>query len=440
MTPALVFAASALILGAGWALIRTYEKGKAVAVQTSEDRVLMDLSPIGILLLDSGLRVEWVNTAFCDLFGLIDRDLIGREFTQVIQDDLKSVVSEPDVVEAGLLAACSSASKGSPFEFYLEGRDNRDERLLEHTCQVVQNPPLEGRRVAYFVDVTPGKRNYATPHGHEIHLRELDSILVKLARRNSRSDADEAALLREVAETVAGACKPDRWELWFLGEDRTRWSLDHLNYTTPRRESKGTPQLSPRQTGPYLRALEQVRVLVKADLKNGPDSDTLLGHGSIEPHGSSRLDIPVRVQGKVAAVLVLVHHTRRPWTSGERRFAASIGDWMSLLLQTARAGESSMGKVDQKPERLPSAASSAVDGFIHLDEKLRFTFLNPAALRWLEDRGMDGNTLIGRGLEESMREVKDRSIVAEVRKATRGGGRRGSAVSWNGVAPGWMST
>ena len=246
--------------------------------------------------------------------------------------------------------------------------------------------------------------------------------MVKLARKNGSSDADEAAVLREVAEILAGACKPDRWELWFLGEDRTRWSLDHVNYTSPRRESKAARDLSLRQTGPYLRALEQVWVKVSSDLKKDPNAHTLVGHGSIEPHGASRLDIPIRVEGKVVAVLVVVQNTGRPWTPGEGRFAASIGDRMSLLLQAARAGEAPNGQVDQRPAMLAPAASSAVDGFIHLNEKLRFTFLNPAALRWLDERGVDGSTLIGRGLEESMRGVEDRSIVAEVRKANRGGG------------------
>jgi PAS domain S-box-containing protein len=74
------------------------------------------------------------------------------------------------------------------------------------------------------------------------------------------------------------------------------------------------------------------------------------------------------------------------------------------------------------PAILPPAAASSVDGFIHLDDKLRFTFLNPAALQWLDDRGADGAALVGRTLVDAMKGIKDRSIIAEVRKAVRGGG------------------
>ena len=64
----------------------------------------------------------------------------------------------------------------------------------------------------------------------------------------------------------------------------------------------------------------------------------------------------------------------------------------------------------QEPAGLPPAATSEVDGFIHLDENLRFTFLNPTVLQWLDDRGVDGSALVGRALEESMKGGKDRAI------------------------------
>ena len=95
---------------------------------------------------------------------------------------------------------------------------------------------------------------------------------------------------------------------------------------------------------------------------------------------------------------------------------------MSLIVEAGRV-RAALNTMDaHEPAALPAAAASKVDGFIHLDEKLRFTFLNPTVLQWLDDRGVDGSTLVGRALEEVMKGVKDRSIVAEVRKAVRGGG------------------
>jgi PAS domain S-box-containing protein len=419
MTQILVSLAFGLFLAAIWVLIRSSTGPRVAAVDGTGDRVLLDQSPVGTLLLDPALRVTWANDAFCDLFGLIRSDLIGRGFSDVVQQELKGLVAEPDGVEAGLMAAYTSASKASPFEFAVRARDERDERLVEHSCQVIEHKPLEGGRVAYFVDVTPRRTGAVTDSTQGVQLHELDRILVKLARRSGGGDEDEGSVMREVAELAASTWKPDRWEIWSLGEDRTLWSLDHLDYATPRPESDSAPQISIRQTGPYLRALDQVRVMVTSDLKADPDAHTLVGNGSIEPEAASRLDLPIRVRGKVVAVLVVAHHTPRPWAPSERRFAASVGDRLSLLVEACRVEDGSSTEV---PTQLPPAASSTVDGFIHLDEKLRFTFLNPAVLRWLAERGVDGGSLVGRTLEDSMKDIKETSIIAEVRKAVRGGG------------------
>ena len=379
----------------------------------------MDQSPVGALLLDPALRVAWANDTFCDLFGLTRSELIGRGFADVVQQELKDLVEEPGVVESSLLEAYASAEEASPFDFSVRARVGRDQRWIEHTCQVIEKKPLVGGRVAYFVDVTRRTDLAVTQHAQNV--QELDQILVNLARRSGGPEADEPSVLRGVAELAAGALQPDRWELWSLGESRTQWTLGHLNYAKSRQEISPL-RISSRQTGPYLRALDQVRVLVTSDVESDPDAHTLLGGGKVEPEAASRLDVPIRDRGKVVGALVIAHHTHRPWTLGERYFAASIGDRMSLIVEAGRARKALSATEPQEPAALPRAATSEVDGFIHLDENLRFTFLNPTVLQWLEDRGVDGNALVGRALEESMKGVTDRSIVAEVRKAIRGGG------------------
>jgi PAS domain S-box-containing protein len=287
---------------------------------------------------------------------------------------------------------------------------------------VIQEKPFSGGRVAYFVDITPMRDVAVTQETREIHLQELDEILLTLARKSGSSEANETSALREVAALASSAWKRDRWELWILSGDRTLWTLGHLHYATPRRSEEATPEISVPQTGSYLRALDQARVLVTSDVKDDPDGHTLLGQGSIGPDAASRLDIPIRYRGKVVGALVIAHHTPRPWTQGEVLFAGSIGDRMSLLIETVRSEEAATAVEVEVPTALPPAAASTVDGFVHLDDKLRFTFLNPGALQWLEDRGVDGNALVGRALDEAMKGVRDRSIIAEVRKAIRGGG------------------
>ncbi|MCH7855774.1 MAG: PAS domain S-box protein [Gemmatimonadetes bacterium] len=421
MTPVFIFIALALILVGGWALIRTFGRPGATSAPRGGDQAILDQSPVGALLLDPALSVAWANDTFCDLFGLTRSKLMGRGFADVIQQEMRELVEEPDVVEAGLLEAYTSAGKTSPFDFFVRARDGRDRRCIEHSCEVIQKKPLVGGRVAYFVDVTPRENLAVTQHARDVKVEEFDQILVNLARRSGGPETDEATVLRDIAALAAGALKPDRWELWFLAEDRAQWTLGHLNYTKSR-DTISTPKISSRQIGPYLRTLDQARVVVTSDVKSDPDAHTLLGQGKVEPEVASRLDVPVRDRGKVVAVFVMVHHTPRPWTASDTRFVAAIGDRMSLIVEAGRARRMLGATKPPETPALPAAASSEVDGFIHLDEKLRFTFLNPMVLQWLGDRSVDGGALVGRGLEESMKGVEDRSIVAEVRKAMRGGG------------------
>jgi hypothetical protein len=439
MTPVIiVVTALVLILAGGWA--RTLRSGRStvVSLPVGGDRVIMDQSPVGALLLDPALQIAWVNDAFCDLFGLPRDDLVGREFSEVVQQQLKALVEEPAVVESKLLEAHASTAKVSPFDFYLVARGGRDRRCIEHTCQVIHKKPMVGGRVAYFVDVTPKASPTVTRHARDVEVNELDQILDNLARRGAGSQANEASVLREVAALAAGALASDRWELWFLDESRTDWTLGHLKYAKSR-QALSSKQISFRQTGPYLRTLDEVRVMVTSDVGGDPDAHTLLGEGRVEPEAASRLAIPIRDRGKVVGVLVIAHHTPRFWTLGERGFAASIGDRMSLNVEAGRAREASSGTEPNDAAAPPPAASSKVDGFVHLDEKLRFTFLNTTVLQWLDERGVDGGALVGGGLAEAMKDVKDRSIVAEVRKAIRGGGRLGSAASSNATDRGSIS-
>ena len=265
-----------------------------------------------------------------------------------------------------------------------------------------------------------GANDAISQHARDVEVHGLDQILDNLAK-SAAPETDEAAALREVAALAADALGSDRWELWALEESRNKWTLEHLNYARSRQASS-PKKISLRQKGPYLPTLEEVRVMVTSDVGSDPDAHTLLGEGRVEPEPASRLDVPIRDRAKVVGVLVIAHHTPRPWTVSERRFVASVGDRMSLIVEAGRARKALMAMEREQSGALAPAASSKVDGFIHLDEKLRFTFFNTTVLQWLHDRGVDGGDLVGRGLEESMRGVKDKSIVAEVRKAIRGGG------------------
>ena len=193
--------AVALILAGGWALIRASGGFGAVSAPRGGDQAIMEQSPVGALLLDPALNIAWANDTFCDLFGLTRSALMGRGFADVIQQELSELVEEPDVVESGLLEAYTSTEKASPFDFFIRARDGRDQRCIEHSCEVIQKKPLVGGRVAYFVDVTPRESLAVSRHARDVRVDELDQILVNLARRSGGPETDESSAGHTTART-----------------------------------------------------------------------------------------------------------------------------------------------------------------------------------------------------------------------------------------------
>ena len=420
MTTALILLAIGLTLTAGWALIQLAEASSSgPPVPAGSDLMVLEHSPVGALLLDPALEVTWANDTFCRYFGLARTEVVGKKMPDLIQTHLKGAVAEPAAFESGLLTAYAPGGTSGAVEIHVIPLGTRLHRWLEHTSHVIRKGPLEGSRVEYFVNVTPLK-NVALHQQAEVRRRvELNQAIVGLARRRTLSTGDRDRALREVSEAAVRTLEVARSELWLLSKDRDRWTLDHYYEWAARRHKSASHEVMAPEVQSYFGVIEEVRVLAVSDVKNDPRSEGLVGQGLLEPVAGARIDVPVRARGKVVGVIVMAHEGARRWTSEEEQFAASIGDRVSLVME-ARPPQATAPPLSVLP--VPEVEPHPLDGFVHLDEDLCFTYLNPTVLQWLEQRGHDGGELVGKGLVASLRNVGDTSLVAEVRKATRGGG------------------
>ena len=455
MTTVLLLVALALALAAGWALIQLAEAGSSgPPAPAGGDLMVLEHSPVGALLLDPALRVTWANDTFCRFFGLTRAEVVGQKMPDLIQAHLKGAVAEPAAFESGLLTAYAPGGTATTLEIHIIPQGTRQHRWLEHVSHVIREGQLEGSRVEYFVNVTPLK--HAALHQRaEVHRRtELNQTLVDLARRRTLRKGDRDGALREVSEAAVKTLEVARAELWRLSKNRDRWTLDHYYDWATRRHKSPPHEVKASGLQDYSGVIEEVRVLAVPDARNDPRSKGLVGQGLLEPEAGARLDVPVRVRGKVVGAAVLAHHVSRAWTSEEEQFAASVGDRFSLIIEATEGKEeahlSALPDASALPDlsALPDASAlpdpgalpdpsalphptarprpaeelDPLDGFIHLDENLRFTYLSPTVLQWLKERGHDGGALVGKGLVESLKNVGDASVVAEIRKAARGGG------------------
>ena len=286
------------------------------------------------------------------------------------------------------------------------------------TAYEIPEGPLAGGRVAYFVDITPHKSLAVGQEASAERQEELDLVLVKLSREQPERLGEATPPLHRIAQLANDSLKADRVELWRVSERKGVWILDHLQYRSARRGTPATPDLTDSRPGTYVGLLAESRMLVASDTGKDPTSGDLIGQLLVEPQAGARLDIPIRVQGRLVGALIVAQAAPRSWTREEQQFAASIGDRASLIAEMGQGGST------RSPDPTPAEGvdTSPVDGYVHLDKDLRFTFLNPAVLQWLKERDYDGSELVGRSLVTSLRRMEDASLVAEIRKAVRGGG------------------
>ena len=419
MTTALLVVAVALALTAGWALIQLAEASNNPPSPAGGDLMVLEHSPVGALLLDPALRITWANDTFCRFFGLTRAEVVGQKMPDLIQSKLKATVAEPAAFESGLLTAYAPGGTATALDIHVIPQGRRLHRWLEHESHVIKQGPLQGSRVEYFVNVTPLKHAALHQEAGVRRRAELNQALVDLSRRRTLSKGDPADALREVSKAAANTLGVAYAALWLLSADRDHWVLDHYFDSAARRHKANSQRVEASAVQEYFGVIEEVRVLAVADARSDSRSAGLVGQGLLDPEAGARLDVPVRLRGQVAGAVVLANHGARDWTSEEEQFAASVGDRLSLILEATEGRE---------PVSVPTPAPGPImdpdplDGFIHLDEDLCFTYLNPTVLQWLEERGHNGEDLVGTGLAQSLSSVEDSAVVAEIRKAARGGG------------------
>ena len=416
MTTVLIFVAVALALTAGWALIQLAEASSGPPAPAGGDLMVLEHSPVGALLLDPGLRITWTNDTFCRFFGLARAEVVGQKMPDLIQAHLKAAVAEPAAFESGLLTAYAPGSTATPLEIHVIPQGTRQHRWLEHLSHLIRQGPLEGGRVEYFINVTPLKHAALHQQAEVRRRSKLNKALVDLSRRRMLG---KQTALREASKTAGHTLGVAHVEMWLLSTDRERWTLDHYFDLAARRHKSTAHEVKASDVKEYFGVIEEVRVLTVSDVKNDPRSKGLVGQGLLDTEAGARLDVPVRVHGKVVGAVVLANRTARIWTSEEEQFASAIGDRVSLILEANEEREPALPPADRPG---PILDPDPLDGFVHLNEDLCFTYLNPTVLQWLKERGHDGTALVGKGLVDSLRGVEDTSVVAEVRKAARGGG------------------
>ena len=169
--------------------------------------------------------------------------------------------------------------------------------------------------------------------------------------------ADLESAERKIAETDAKTLEVDRVGIWAFNDDHAQIICRELYTRSASSHEKGKI-LQAKDYPRYFMALEQSRVLAVEDVYSDKRTkEFIVGYN--ESLGiTSLMDVPIRVRGKLAGI---VCHERtgpkRAWTLEEQQFAVSVGDLISLAMETFERRHTE--KVKNSVFRISEAALSS---------------------------------------------------------------------------------
>jgi signal transduction histidine kinase len=162
----------------------------------------------------------------------------------------------------------------------------------------------------------------------------LGHVLGILARRANLETRSLDEILKSITETAAKTLAVARVNIWLYEEDRSAIRCIEGYDVRSDRHEQGEVLLAT-EFPSYFRALDLLRTIAAMDAEHDSRTEELTKI-YLEPHGiSTMLDVPLLRSGIVIGVICHEHRGPfREWTERDRMFAGSVGDLVSMVLET----------------------------------------------------------------------------------------------------------
>ena len=165
----------------------TERKRAEEALRESEQRYrsltndALDISEVGLFILDAEFRIVWLNQAIERYFGLRREDQIGRDKRQLIRERIRSIFDDPKTFSDKVLATYDNNTYTENFECHVLPDGERKDRWLEHWSKPIRSGLYAGGRIEHYYDITERKRA-------EEHARQLQADLAHMSRLSSMGE------------------------------------------------------------------------------------------------------------------------------------------------------------------------------------------------------------------------------------------------------------
>jgi len=324
-------------------------------------RQIFDRSYDGIVVLDAnGVFVER-NPIHRVLSGFADEDLLGRSAAEFFGEEMVGLVLRtvrdvgmyrgellvPHVdgtrtpIEISVFSILNDA--GEILYYVAIGRDMTERKRAEDALQRAHDA-LEERVEARTAELARlnetlvsevAERKQAEEvlrRSHEL-LSKQNAVLADFSKRLNPERGNLQSLMGELTRAASATLDVGRVSVWMYREEESFIECLDL-YDAARDGHEGGQRLAGADFPSYFRALSEHRAIAAHDAHRDPRtrefSQTYLGPLGI----TSMLDAPIWLEGRMVGVICNEHvGAPRTWTPEEERFAASVADFASLVLE-----------------------------------------------------------------------------------------------------------
>ncbi len=318
---------------------------KKIPIEIS-DQTLFQRVPIGLFRTTPQGRILDANPALVQILGLKDRKAVLNSNAADFYQDPKD--------RAHVVAVLSKKKVLKNFEFRLKQADGRV-IWAQNNVQAVFDPKTRG---FYFegslLDITRRKQEEEGQKKRTQQTIRHQKALLMLAQTDL---SDLKTALQIISEADARTLDVARVSIWFFNADRSAIICRNLFRKNDESHEQGAV-LQARDYPRYFRALQKSRIIETSDVLADPRTNEFAEAYMIPLGISSMMDVPIRHRGQICGILCHEHvGPKRTWTPEEQQFAMSIGDTITVALETSERRRTA--KINASIFKIAEATNSA---------------------------------------------------------------------------------
>ena len=291
-----------------------------------------EYSDDGIIVTDPQGNILHYNPKFLKIWGVTKEDLSSRA-PRAGFDKAKD-----QIVDLEAFNALYEESREKPNKYIFQAFQLKDGRHLERFSRPLFYKDEHLGRIWFYKDVTQSKLRSDELERQKNALERQNEALAEFAASEVVQSGHLEEALHQIAETGHQVLDLARTVVWFLNEETgnyRRMVAIGVDLDTKLQEI----DLRKKENTDFLEAMEGLRVLGITNMKNDPRF-----HHIMEKYPEilqrARIIIPLRLQGKLQGFITFQdHNVERHWDPNELRFAASISDVATTVLETSKRSE-----------------------------------------------------------------------------------------------------